>query len=179
MKQRGFTLIELLIVVALIGILAVALLSAINPIEQGRKARDSGRKSDSAELLNAVERYNATFGCYPWNRTGGTCGTTSLTAQTVDTNDFSGAGILADLITVQELKSQYANRDAITKQNMYISEASGPNGIVSVCAEPESTSWRAGGGGSIRNATNAAAGSCTGTYNGTGGATTCNVCVPQ
>lgn len=177
MRGKGFTLIELLIVVALIGILAVALLSAINPIEQAKKARDAGRKSDSAEVLNAVERYNATFGCYPWNRSGGTCGSTSLTAQTIDTADFNTGGILVDLITVQELKSQFQNRDTVTKANFYISEASGPNGVVSVCFEPESTSWRAAGGGPIRNRINTAAGSCSGSY--TGSSDTCNVCVPQ
>ncbi|PIU02330.1 hypothetical protein COT66_00800, partial [Candidatus Shapirobacteria bacterium CG09_land_8_20_14_0_10_49_15] len=32
--KKGFTLVEMLIVIAIIGVLAVAVLSAINPIEQ-------------------------------------------------------------------------------------------------------------------------------------------------
>ena len=34
MLRKGFTLIELLIVISILGILAVAVLSAINPVEQ-------------------------------------------------------------------------------------------------------------------------------------------------
>ncbi len=63
--KKGFTLIELLIVIAVIGILANAVLSAINPVEQIRKARDSRRKSNAAELLNAMERYYTSFEGWP------------------------------------------------------------------------------------------------------------------
>ena len=78
MLRKGFTLIELLIVIAILGILAVAVLSAINPVEQMKKARDAGRKSDAAELLNAHERYFTTFGCYPWENVAGVCTATAL-----------------------------------------------------------------------------------------------------
>jgi prepilin-type N-terminal cleavage/methylation domain-containing protein len=39
----GFTLIELLIVIAILGVLAVVVLVAINPIEQLARTRDGGR----------------------------------------------------------------------------------------------------------------------------------------
>lgn len=64
--KKGFTMIELLVVIAVIGVLAVAVLSAINPIEQINKGRDTGRRSDSGEVLGAVERYYASIGWYPW-----------------------------------------------------------------------------------------------------------------
>ena len=64
--NKGFTMIELLVVIAVIGVLAVAVLSAINPIEQINKGRDTGRRSDSGELIGAVERYYASIGWYPW-----------------------------------------------------------------------------------------------------------------
>jgi len=62
----GFTLIELLIVITLIGILAVAVLSALNPIEQINKARDARARGDSAQLLNAIDRYFAANLVFPW-----------------------------------------------------------------------------------------------------------------
>jgi len=65
-KIRGFTLIELLIVIAVLGILAVAVLSAINPIEQIDRSRDTGSRSDAEQLLGATDRYYATAGYYPW-----------------------------------------------------------------------------------------------------------------
>jgi prepilin-type N-terminal cleavage/methylation domain-containing protein len=64
--QLGFTMIELLIVITILGILAVAVLSAINPIEQINRGRDTGRQSDAEQLLSAIDRYNAFQGYYPW-----------------------------------------------------------------------------------------------------------------
>jgi prepilin-type N-terminal cleavage/methylation domain-containing protein len=66
-REKGFTLVELLIVIALIAILSVAVLATINPIEQSNKAKDSTMQNDSAEVLNAYERYYAAQASYPWN----------------------------------------------------------------------------------------------------------------
>lgn len=181
MKNRGFTLIELLIVVALIGILAIALLSAINPIEQAKKARDAGRKSDAAELLNAFERYNTTYDCYPWNGTGGVpkpCGNYQLaggSATALQTSSFASGGIAYNLISTNEIKEQFPGRSTISNSEMYVSEKTEVNGPVSVCFEPESASWRAGGGGTARNNVNTSNATCSGTYGGG----VCYVCVPQ
>ncbi len=180
MKSKGFTLIELLIVVALIGILAVALLSAINPVEQAKKARDAGRKSDSAELLNAYERYYSTYGCYPWARTGGACVADSLAGGAAFNPDFAAGGDSIDLVTVGEMKAQFATRDTIINadlgKRLLVSETSA--GIVSVCFEPESTNARNGGLGTLQNNTNSSTTAVTcgaGPYPDV----TCFVCVPQ
>lgn len=66
LKAAGFTMIELLIVIAILGILAVAVLSAINPVEQINRGRDTGSRSDAEQLLSAIDRYNAFQGYYPW-----------------------------------------------------------------------------------------------------------------
>jgi prepilin-type N-terminal cleavage/methylation domain-containing protein len=66
-KQLAFTMIELLIVIAILGILAVAVLSAINPIEQINRGRDTGTRSDAEQLISAIERFYAMTGYYPWN----------------------------------------------------------------------------------------------------------------
>ena len=66
-KQAGFTMIELLVVIAVLGILAAAVLSAINPIEQINKGRDTGHRSDAEQLLSAVDRYFALHELYPLN----------------------------------------------------------------------------------------------------------------
>lgn len=65
-RIAGFTMIELLIVITILGILSVAVLSAINPIEQINRGRDTGSKSDAEQLLGAIDRYNAFNGYYPW-----------------------------------------------------------------------------------------------------------------
>ncbi len=70
--KKGFTLIELLIVIAILGVLAVVVLVAINPVQQLARARDSGRISTVSQLGHAVESYAVTHdGTFPtagtWN----------------------------------------------------------------------------------------------------------------
>jgi len=55
--KKGFTLVELLIVIAIIGVLAVVVLVAINPVEQLAKTRDSGRISSVTQLGHALQAY--------------------------------------------------------------------------------------------------------------------------
>src|SRR5579872_4230016 len=65
-SAKGFTLIELLIVIAILGILATAVLSAINPVEQINRGRDTGTQSDAEQLISAIQRFNASNGYFPW-----------------------------------------------------------------------------------------------------------------
>src|SRR3989344_8439871 len=64
---KGFTLIELLIVIAILGILAAAVLVAINPGKRTRQAQDAQRKNDIGALATEVQGYYTTpgSGCYP------------------------------------------------------------------------------------------------------------------
>jgi len=56
-RFKGFTLVELLIVIAIIGVLAVVVLVAINPVEQLAKTRDSGRISTVTQIGHALQAY--------------------------------------------------------------------------------------------------------------------------
>ncbi len=64
-------MVELLIVIAVIGVLAVALLSSLNPLEQINKGRDTRTRSDAAQLLSSLDRYNTSIGYYPWQASEG------------------------------------------------------------------------------------------------------------
>ena len=55
--KKGFTLIELLIVMAILGVLAVVVLVAINPAEQLARTRDTGRVSAVTQMGHAVQAY--------------------------------------------------------------------------------------------------------------------------
>jgi len=62
----GFTLVELLIVMAVLGVLAVVVLIAINPVQQLARTRDTGRSSTVAQLGHAIEAFAAARnGIYP------------------------------------------------------------------------------------------------------------------
>jgi prepilin-type N-terminal cleavage/methylation domain-containing protein len=152
MNKKGFTLIELLIVIVILGILAVAILSAINPVEQIRKANDSARKSDAAELLSALERYLTTFSVYPW-------GDTPPVAQATP-------GVqtwMTELIAKNEVKAGFQNRKTladVTAQALYVSVDA--DNLVHVCFLPESATFKA-----LADSTN----------QGTAGTT--HICVPE
>jgi len=154
-KNKGFTLIELLIVIVIIGILSVAILSAINPIEQINKATDQGKKSDSAELLNALERYFVTFQKYPWDKvTGATIPTVAAptTAATalgvamtwigVATGDSDGAS----LVGTNELKPEFARRTSLKDLRVFVYLPSGSvgaeNNLVRICFVPTSKNFK-------------------------------------
>lgn len=99
LSSKGFTLIELLIVIAILGILATAVLSAINPVEQINRGRDTGSLSDAEQLLSAVGRYNAAQGWAPWQENANTPATPVL-AWTEVTPTW------ADTATVQVLENK-------------------------------------------------------------------------
>lgn len=194
-KAQGFTLIELLIVIALIGILAVALLSAINPLEQLRKGRDSTRKADASELLNAIERFNASYQCYPWNYNAATtaCNTTFAPLTTGDPPSFAVGGNVLPLLTPSgEVKTEFSTRitsgGGPSVNKLFMAEVGGTStveGAVRICYEPESNTGRTGGFGIVVTAIDTdppVAGTCpAGGYNGSTiyTATNCHVCVPQ
>lgn len=69
LKTKGFTLIELLIVIAILGVLAVVVLVAINPIQQLARTRDGGRKSAVGQIGRNLQAYYTARGTYPTENT--------------------------------------------------------------------------------------------------------------
>ena len=68
-NQKGFTLIELLVVIGILGVLATALVTTIDPFEQLRKAQDANVKNALVEYVNANLRYYTTHNNLPWGVT--------------------------------------------------------------------------------------------------------------
>lgn len=64
---KGFTLIELLVVIAILGILAAAVLVAVNPAKRTNQAQDAKRKNDIGALATEVQGYYTSpgAGTYP------------------------------------------------------------------------------------------------------------------
>lgn len=158
LKKLGFTMIELLIVIAVLGILAVAVLSAINPIEQINRGRDTGSRSDAEQVISAVDRFYASQGYYPW-QFGATSGGTPVMPWTQvtalgDWVDTAGtpANVLDKLSTgsasdptsgTNELKSSFTNRIVSTGYNyLYVYNKGAQGDSTYACFNGKSQSFQ-------------------------------------
>lgn len=154
-SQAAFTMIELLIVIAILGILAVAVLAAINPVEQINRGRDTGSRSDAEQLLSAIDRFYAYKGYYPWV----TNPNAELAAQTVEMDltdtalwqDADACNVLDKLANgddlncegTNELKRSYVNKVTESDYNhLQIFFTGDSADSVYVCFEPVSGAFK-------------------------------------
>jgi prepilin-type N-terminal cleavage/methylation domain-containing protein len=185
---KGFTLIELLIVIAVLGILAVAVLSAINPIEQINRSRDTGSRSDAEQLLGAIDRYYATAGFYPWK-------TSPILPATSDVTDWAAVdatvwtdGTTAVLTKLSaagtgELKQSFTSRITGTGYNTLYAFNRGTQGDSTyICFLPRSSAFQSEAAARCADATLPAdfpsTGACPGGAAACLTAKTCYSCLP-
>jgi prepilin-type N-terminal cleavage/methylation domain-containing protein len=131
-RKSGFTLIELIIAITILGLLAVALLAALDPIEQFNKARDTATRNTALEIHNAMLRYNASKDAFPtW--------VSAVTSFPLSPTGNRGA-LIADLINTGELKSNFiqAAGSALDRISVY----NNLNGIFYTCFRPVSKQFR-------------------------------------
>lgn len=166
----GFTMIELLVVISVIGVLAVAVLSSINPIEQINKGRDTRTRSDMAQLINAADRYFAIQEYYPWNIADSTAAYTPIAARdvvpptgdpdnyaeefpfsadtTVTANGNATTAIERDwdwvlnLTETDEVKDGYANRVTNYTDNVALYKGAGTGETLYACFKPTSNAFK-------------------------------------
>jgi len=143
--MRGFTMIELLIVIAILGILAVAVLSAINPLEQIRRGRDTGSRSDAEQLLNAVERYYAMKGYMPWQTSEGDTTGIAWEASTDAGGLFETS--LSELVSADEIKQGFTSRITQSTANpiMIFYDGTSTSNSAYACFLPQSKAMKKDG----------------------------------
>lgn len=163
-SSAGFTMIELLVVISVIGVLAVAVLSSINPIEQINKGRDTRKRSNAAQLINALDRFYAISEMYPWNDatyatelTGDTLPSIAFPDDTACVDDgngfcvvggvgYSQANWLDGLTITEEVKTSFVNTisDDSSTNALYIAKdtAASDDDSVYICFSPASKQFQ-------------------------------------
>lgn len=141
-RQKGFTLIEIIIVITIIGLLAVALLAALDPVEQFNKGRDTSAREIVRTLAGAYERYRSTLGVNP---AGTPNASSSLTVDTVS------ATFISALVNSGELKSNFAATVGTTTLSKIgivrgADNPDGSQGTVYFCHKPTSKAYKMQGG---------------------------------
>lgn len=149
--SKGFTMIELLIVIAVLGILAVAVLSAINPIEQINRSKDTGNRSDAEQLIGGIDRFYTANGYYPWQPSPTDPNTGKVTVwgkvdKTTwkETSSPSTALVLPKLSAAgtAELKESFITRISATTYNfLYKYNKGGLGDSTYICFFPKSANF--------------------------------------
>ncbi len=143
-KIKGFTMIELLIVIAVLGILAVAVLSAINPLEQINRGRDTGLRSDSEQILSATDRFYTAQQYYPWQK-----GVNNPINDKIDwvalPQATDGTTLVLDKLSqagTEEIKKSFADRLKKPEYKLFIYKKQGTENSTYVCFNPRSASFQ-------------------------------------
>lgn len=148
-NQKGFTLIELLVVIGVLGILATGLLATIDPLEQFRKGTDSNSKTTALELQNALTRYYAVNGTFPWDSlaNGGAACNGGVAPAPTRVSLIGGVSAFNDclttLVTQGELKSTFPAQYSVLNK-LWVADttpAANPSAkSAAICFDPESKS---------------------------------------
>lgn len=162
LKSGGFTMIELLVVISILGILAVIVLAAINPLEQINRGRDTASRSDAEQLLSAFERYNAFNGFFPWQEDANDVTNIALDMQIVNDGWLESGNTCtilerlsnsttAGCVGTQELKDAFVTRvndngggstGTVEARGLYVYYEGTSGDNVYVCFSPQSNAFR-------------------------------------
>lgn len=125
--RKGFTLIEILIVISLLGVLAVALLATIDPLEQINKGNDTKTRSALQEIYGAFNRYYAIRQEYPWQ---------AVAVSAAPLGGGAGLGYLNTAITAGELKAGFVASIGAATLNTIFLTSTAP--AITLCFQPVS-----------------------------------------
>ncbi|OGK14610.1 hypothetical protein A3C98_00170 [Candidatus Roizmanbacteria bacterium RIFCSPHIGHO2_02_FULL_37_15] len=108
--RKAFTLIELLIVIAILGILVVGILIALDPVEQTRRATDTTVLRSGGDVKNAVDRFYASKLYFPWCDPTSPAGSCTMISNCVadssnQLDSACGSDVMGELVNTGELKS--------------------------------------------------------------------------
>jgi len=125
--SSGFTIIEIIIIMVIVSTLVVIVLSALNPLEQINRGRDSSSLLLASEFIKTTDRFQAINQPHPWQE--------DLSAEPLS-SDLSKE-IIEKFISANELKNSYINQNTQKLEKIFITTHNGYEEIFA-CFLPES-----------------------------------------
>jgi hypothetical protein len=129
--SKGLSIIETLIVIAIFGILSIAVISILDPLEQIARGKDISLIQTSEIITNAVNRYSVSQKSLPW--------TTDIQTVTLDTPD--GESFVANIITLGELKNNFPETHNKNFQKLYVTTQT-DDAELHLCFQPHSKAYK-------------------------------------
>lgn len=148
-RKKAFTLVEVLVVIGIITILSALVITALNPPQLRRAARDTNRKKDISLISAALEQYYADNNAYPAVSGTGSpaqfnCLETILNG--VDTNCTTG-GNQAGPVYLKSVGKTQSTPTAVPVEYCYSSSSPYQAYMLCVPLEAETTTTQVGGSG--------------------------------
>lgn len=131
LMQKAFTLIEVLIIVAILGILAIITLSAINPLENIRKGYDVGVIQAMESITNAINGYSVFHSKQPWD----------ADIETTIILDEPALSVLTSLESSNELRKGF-QRSRTTSLSQINFTATSQQQRFALCFSPQSNAFK-------------------------------------
>jgi len=129
--KKGFTILELLIVIAILAVLVIMLLAALDPFEQLKKGTDTAMLNTANEAYGAMIRYVGSAGRAPW----------SIEILGAVLSSGQGLDAIEKAVSSGELKRDFVTLAGTRLMGLFMTAASDGTKLA-VCFLPVSKSFR-------------------------------------
>ena len=126
--KTPFNILELVVAIALFGLLAFAVIYAIDPVERAKQDRDELYKEQAKSILEAVEKYAIKEGRMPWIES--------------EVGALAWTRIQSERVGLQNLVEEGLLSSSNEPEGVYLGKGKRPEDQVYACFIPESRALR-------------------------------------
>jgi type II secretory pathway pseudopilin PulG len=173
--MKGFTLIEIIVACGILGLMAIGIISFLNPVEQINRSKDAVEIKNVRSVNDAVERYITRASVPPWCTQTCPPAPYGPVALNVATNNGSPSKLVYQVLKDSGEVSQNFIDQGLPKDFSKISLYSADSTSLTICFSPDSSSYKNSKSAIYINQTGAI--DTTNACQANGGSTACYYCL--